>query len=124
MPRAHPLVRSDGALVLPLANENFGVACMAITKDGGETWTFSTPVPGRGLEQPTLAELANGTIVAFFRNDLPGHRIRRSESKDGGMTWSPLTMTDRPHPGGRHRGHHAARWPDGADLQRLREGPR
>jgi predicted neuraminidase len=30
---------------------------------------------------------------------LPGHRIRRSESRDGGMTWSPLTMTDRPHPG-------------------------
>ena len=99
MPRAHPLVRSDGALVLPLANENFGIACMAITKDGGETWTFSNPVPGRGLEQPTLAELADGTIVAFFRNDLPGHRIRRSESKDGGMTWSPLTVTDRPHPG-------------------------
>ena len=99
MPRAHPLVRSDGALVLPLANENFGVACMAITKDGGQSWAFSNPVPGRELEQPTLAELADGTIVAFFRNDLPGHRIRRSESRDGGMTWSPLTVTDRPHPG-------------------------
>ncbi len=99
MPRAHPLVRSDGALVLPLANENFGVACMAITQDGGETWTFSNPVPGRGLEQPTLAELADGTIVAFFRNSGLEHRIRRSESKDGGMTWSPVTVTDRPHPG-------------------------
>ena len=99
IPRAHPLVRSDGALVLPLANENFGIACMAITKDGGETWTFSQPVPGRGLEQPTLAELADGTIVAFFRNNAFNHRIRRSESKDGGMTWAPLTVTDRPHPG-------------------------
>ena len=99
MPRAHPLMRSDGALVLPLANENFGIACMAITKDGGETWTYSNPVPGRGLEQPTLAELADGTIIAFFRNDGLEHRIRRSESKDGGMTWSPLTVTDRPHPG-------------------------
>jgi predicted neuraminidase len=99
MPRAHPLVRSDGALVLPLANENFGIACMAITRDGGETWTFSNPVPGRGLEQPTLAELADGTIIAFFRNDGLEHRIKRSESKDGGMTWGPLTVTDRPHPG-------------------------
>jgi predicted neuraminidase len=98
MPRAHPLVRSDGALVLPLANENFGVACMAITSDGGETWAFSNPVPGRGLEQPTLAELMDGTIVAFFRNGGREHRIQRSDSKDGGMTWSPLTVTDRPHP--------------------------
>ena len=98
MPRAHPLVRSDGALVLPLSNENFNIPCMAITKDGGETWTFSNPVPERGLTQPTLAELADGTIVAFFRNGGREHRIRRSESKDGGMTWGPVTVTDRPHP--------------------------
>jgi predicted neuraminidase len=99
MPRAHPLIRSDGALVLPLANENSGIACMAITQDGGETWTFSDPVPGHGLEQPTLVELADGLIVAFFRNDGLEHRIRRSESKDGGLTWGPVTLTDRPHPG-------------------------
>jgi len=99
MPRAHPLVRSDGSLVLPLSNENFNIAAMAITKDGGETWTFSSPVPEIGLTQPTLAELADGTIVAFFRNGGGQHRIKRSESKDGGLTWGPVTVTDRPHPG-------------------------
>ena len=52
-----------------------------------------------GLTQPTLAELSNGTIVAFFRNSGGQHRIKRSESKDGGLTWAPVTVTDRPHPG-------------------------
>src|ERR1043166_5057151 len=99
MPRAHPLVRSDGALVVPLSHENFNIAAMAITKDGGETWTFSSPVPEMGLTQPTLAELADGTIVAFFRSGGGQHRIKRSESKDGGLTWGPVTVTDRPHPG-------------------------
>ena len=99
MPRAHPLVRSDGALVLPLSNENFNIPCMAITKDGGETWMFSSPVPEPGLTQPTLAELSDRTIVAFFRNGGSPHRIKRSESKDGGMTWGPVTVTDRLHPG-------------------------
>jgi len=99
MPRAHPLVRSDGALVVPLSNENFNIACMAITKDGGETWTFSSPVPEAGLTQPTLVELPGGMIVAFFRNGGGSHRIKRSESKDGGLTWAPVTLTDRLHPG-------------------------
>jgi predicted neuraminidase len=99
MPRAHPLVRSDGALVVPLSNENFNIAAMAITKDGGETWTFSSPVPEIGLTQPTLVEVADGTILAFFRNGGGQHRIKRSESKDGGLTWGPVTVTDRPHPG-------------------------
>ena len=99
MPRAHPLVRSDGALILPLSNENFNVAVMAITKDGGETWTYSKPILEMGLTQPTLAELSDGTIIAFFRNSGREHRIKRSESKDKGMTWGPVTITDRLHPG-------------------------
>jgi predicted neuraminidase len=99
MPRAHPLVRSDGALILPLSNENFNVACMAITQDGGETWTMSNPVPESGLTQPTLVELKDGAMLAFFRNSDPARRIKRSESKDGGMTWSAATLTDLLHPG-------------------------
>lgn len=97
MPRAHPLIRSDGALVLPLSNENFNIAMMAITKDGGETWTYSNPVPEAGLIQPTLAEFDDGHIVAFFRNS--SGRIKRSDSTDGGMTWSAVTQTELLHPG-------------------------
>ena len=98
MPRAHPTIRSDGALLLPLANENFGIAAMAITADAGATWTIGEAVPDRGLEQPTVAEFPDRSLVAFFRNGHAAHRILRSESRDGGMTWSAVTTTDLPHP--------------------------
>ena len=99
MPRAHPLVRSDGTLVVPLSNENFSIAMMAMTSDGGRTWTYSDPVPDAGITQPSLVEFPDGRIQAYFRNSDPRHRIQRSTSTDGGMTWSPLELTDRLHPG-------------------------
>jgi predicted neuraminidase len=99
MPRAHPLVRSDGTLVVPLSNENVGIPMMAMTSDDGETWTLSKPVPEAGLTQPTLVEFPDGTIAAFFRNGRPERRIRRSESQDGGITWSEVTSTGLLHPG-------------------------
>ena len=98
MPRAHPIIRSDGALLLPLANENYGFAAMAITPDGGASWTIGAAVPGGSLEQPTVVEYPDKTMTAFFRNSRPEKRILRSESADGGMTWSPLAVTDLPHP--------------------------
>ncbi len=98
MPRAHPLRRSDGAMLLPLGNENFGVVSMAITKDGGGTWTISDAVPLAGLEQPTVTEAPDGTLLAFFRSADDEVHIRRSVSTDGGMTWSLPTLTDRVHP--------------------------
>lgn len=98
MPRAHPIIRSDGALLLPLANETFGVGAMAITTDNGASWSMGECIPGRGLEQPTVVEFPDKKMVAFFRNGHFAHRILRSESEDGGMTWSPVTKTELPHP--------------------------
>lgn len=98
MPRAHPVILQDRALLLPLANENYGVAAMAITKDEGATWEISQAVPGRGLEQPTVAVFPDGMLKAFFRNSHIAHRILSSESKDGGHSWSPLEQTTLPHP--------------------------
>lgn len=99
MPRVHPLLRSDGALVVPLSNENFTVACMAITKDAGQTWTWSAPVPGVQLSQPSLVEYPDGAISAFFRNEGGDNWIKRSDSKDGGLTWSAVSNTTLVHPG-------------------------
>ena len=99
MPRAHPLVRSDGAVVVPLANENYGLAAMAITSDGGGTWTIGNAVPGTGVIQPTLVEWPDGNLSAFFRNGRAVNRVLRSESNDGGLNWGPLSETDLLHPG-------------------------
>ncbi|MCA9112595.1 MAG: exo-alpha-sialidase, partial [Planctomycetaceae bacterium] len=100
MPRAHPLIRHDGTLILPLSNENFDIPMMALTSDGGETWTYSDPVPAIGMIQPSLVEFPEGRIDAYFRNSDRRQRIKRSTSTDGGLTWSLPELTDRLHPGG------------------------
>ncbi len=98
MPRAHPVELANGTMLLPLANENHYVVAMAMTKDDGVTWTISEAVPFAGLEQPTVTEAPDGTLLAFFRSSDDEPHIRRSESKDGGMTWSLPTLTDLVHP--------------------------
>jgi predicted neuraminidase len=100
MPRVHPIGLKDGSFLVPLANENFNLAAMAITRDGGESWTFSRPVPGLGVTQPTVVQLRDGRLLAFFRDATPARRIHRSESADNGMTWSPVAPTGLPNPGG------------------------
>lgn len=99
MPRAHPLILDDGTLLLPLGNENFNVVAMALTHDDGRTWVMSKLIPGLGISQPTVVKLPSGKLVAFFRDESPDHRIKRSESEDQGMTWSEVTKTQLPNPG-------------------------
>lgn len=100
MPRTHPLVLPDGTLLVPLANENFSAAAMALTRDGGESWQMSRVVPGLGVIQPSVVRLGDGRLAAFFRDASGDRRIKRSESTDGGLTWSPVTATTLPNPGG------------------------
>ena len=73
---------------------------MAMTSDGGRTWAYSQPVPDAGVTQPSLVEFRDGTLGGYFRNSDPRHRIKRSASRDGGITWAPLELTDLLHPGG------------------------
>ena len=99
MPRVHPLVLPDGAVLIPFGNENFNVAAMALTRDGGETWTISNTVPGWGISQPSVLRLGGGKLLAFFRDETRDHRIKASESIDGGLTWSQVVNTNLPNPG-------------------------
>ena len=100
MPRTHPLLLPDGTLLVPLANENFNLSAMALTRDGGESWQMSRMVPGLGVTQPSVVRLQDGRLLAFFRDASDDRRIKRSTSEDGGLTWSPVESTDLPNPGG------------------------
>lgn len=99
MPRAHPLARRDGTVLIPFSNENFNAAAMALTDDGGETWTISRAVPGVGVTQPSVVEFPDGKLVAFFRDATGRRKIQRSESRNGGLTWSEVASTELPNPG-------------------------
>ncbi|MCL5006364.1 MAG: exo-alpha-sialidase [Acidobacteria bacterium] len=98
MLRPHPLILKDGTLLVPLGNENFGVAAMALTHNDGKTWVMSRPVPGIGISQPSVVQLPSGKLVAFFRDGSSDRRIKRSESDDGGLTWSEVRATGLPNP--------------------------
>jgi predicted neuraminidase len=95
MPRAHPLELPSGRVLVPLYSDGYSFSIVAITDDGGATWTASEPIVGPGAVQPSLVRRKDGTIVAYMRdNGPPPKRVMTSESKDNGQTWSAVTDTD------------------------------
>ena len=77
---------------------------MAISDDGGKTWTASQPLAGFGSIQPAVLERKDGTLVAYMReNGAASRRSASRESKDGGVTWGTVGVTDLPNPGSRPR---------------------
>src|SRR6185503_8620850 len=68
--------------------------------DDGKTWRRSNgfAVPGKFRQiQPTLFEAKDGRIVALMRSSDP-RKVCRSESKDGGETFSPAEATELGNP--------------------------
>lgn len=78
-----------------------------ISKDGGKSFfksriTADLPMSINGKRfwkwsEPTLARLSDGTIVMLLRADGEGY-LYRSESADGGETWSAPQKTEIPNP--------------------------
>ena len=100
MTRAHPFVLGDQRLILPLYSDGYNFSLMALSDDGGATWTTSQPLVGPGNVQPSLVRKRDGTLVAYMRNNgPPPKRLFQSESHDQGKTWSPVKTTDLPNPG-------------------------
>lgn len=99
MPRAHPFVL-ENRLIIPLYSDGFDFSLLAMTDDGGATWTTSAPIVSAGAVQPTLALRKDGTFVAYFRdNGPPPQRVLTAESRDRGQTWSMPNDTVLPDPG-------------------------
>ena len=100
MTRVHPFTLSDHSWILPLYSDGYSVSIMAITDDGGTSWTASEPLVGGANIQPSLVQKKDGTLVAYMRdNGPPPKRIMVSESKDKGRTWGPVTDSDLFNPG-------------------------
>ncbi len=113
-------VRSDGVWLFPVesfvapggnqpsifadgshANPTNGVL---LTADGGRTWQCSAFIRGaRGWAENNVVELADGTIVMLCRTDDGSGVLLRSDSADGGLTWSPFRDSGIPNPGSKFR---------------------
>jgi len=98
MPRCQPLVINGNRMLVPLYNDTFGVGLMAITEDWGKTWQVGRPIVGLSIEQPSIVQKDDGTLVAYMRDGSPHLRVHRSESTDGGFTWTPAVPTELPNP--------------------------
>ncbi len=105
------IVLDSGRIIVPLYSDGFSFSLMAITDDGGKTWTFSEPLVGGGNIQPSIARQADGALVAYMRdNGPPPARLHVSQSTDEGLMWSPVRDSELPNPGA------------GADLVTLANG--
>ncbi|MBI2421353.1 MAG: exo-alpha-sialidase [Candidatus Hydrogenedentes bacterium] len=100
MSRCKPIVLKNGRWLLPLYSDGYNFGLIARSDDHGATWLPSGPMVGLGANQPSLAQRADGTVVAFVRDDgAAPKRIMQSISTDNGETWSPCTDTEFPNPG-------------------------
>lgn len=98
-PRCKPTVLPSGRILLPLYTDTFAISIMAISDDEGATWYASQPLIGFGNIQPTVLRRNDGVLVAYMRENGDRACIRVSESKDDGLTWSPVSDSPLPNPG-------------------------
>jgi len=100
MPRVHPLELPSGRILVPLYSDGYNFSIIAVSDDGGNTWTSSEPLVSEGGVQPSLVRRRDGTIAAYMRdNGPPPQRVQVSESRDEGITWSPVADSEIPNPG-------------------------
>lgn len=113
MVRSRPILLADGAYLLPVYHET-GTDTERTAPDtcslflrfdpATKTWTESNRVHSRlGNLQPAVVELEPGRLLALCRRGgdyEPGDdgNVVRTESTDGGRTWSPGVETEFPNP--------------------------
>ncbi len=98
--RTHPLELPSGRILVPMYSDGFSFGIMAISDDGGYTWSASEPIVGAGCIQPSVVRKNDGTLVAYLRdNGPPPKRAQISYSKDDGVSWTLAQDTEIPNPG-------------------------
>lgn len=98
--------RKDGAWMMPIFrcisrsgqrwNGSHDTAAVAISHDEGDTWTMSDVPASIGSVHMTIVPLDGDHLVAFYRRRQSDF-VHRSESLDGGTTWSAPAPTDVPN---------------------------
>ncbi|MCR8725650.1 sialidase family protein [Frigidibacter sp. ROC022] len=104
--RAPIHLRSDGAWLLPLFRcvprpgqrwtGSHDSAALAISEDAGATWRQVEVPESTGCVHMTLVPLGTGRLAAFFRRRQSDF-VHRTESADGGESWSVPKPTDVPN---------------------------
>lgn len=104
--RAQPFVRADNAWVLPIfcCNSRPGIrwrgafdsAAIAVSTDHGSTWSISHIPNSPGAVHMSPVSLKETEMVAFYRRR-QSDMVHRSESNDGGHSWSSPVPTDVPN---------------------------
>jgi len=113
MTRSKPMTLSDGACLLPL-DFNPSTDTEFVSEESGslfvrsdatlENWESTDIIHSRlGNHQPAVAAIDDQSLIAYCRRggDYFGRDdglLVRSESHDGGRTWSPGRETDFPNP--------------------------
>jgi predicted neuraminidase len=100
--RAKPIQLRDGTLLAGTSVESHRCWTPYVDRsaDDGETWLRSNAYNVKGSHgqiQPTLFEASDGRIVALMRSKDP-RKVCRSESADGGKTFTPAEPTELPNP--------------------------
>jgi len=102
--RNQPIILSDGSWLAPASVEKNKVwnAFTDRSEDNGKSWTASDTlsidrkiIVGEGIIQPALWESKPGHVHMLLRSSAGA--ICRSDSKDGGKTWSPVYKTSLPN---------------------------
>lgn len=98
MPRNHPLLLRDGSVVLPLYDERQGRSVFLISRDAGETWELGGDIITEpGNEQAALAQLGDGSLIAFMRTRGAPGLVWQARSPNGGWDWCPAVQTPFPN---------------------------